>query len=156
MPRQNILTKLRDAKMAHVKWVRRAKHLVESLPITEEMIPLDSTECAFGCWLYADGMKFKSMPRASSILSAIEKEHSALHDIYLKIYRIYFIETKRGPLSKIFMGHTKKVKLEKQTEALTHFEKLKKVSERLVFEVDNFEKELMSVDINLLQMRLRN
>jgi len=146
MNNDNTLEKLRDAKKAHAKWVRRAKHLVENLPVTEEMIPLDSTECKFGCWLYEEGMKYKSHHMASHILEAIEETHHQLHDIYLKIYRIYFVESKAGFFQRLlFMDSRKSISPQKQLEALQCCEELKKVSDTLVRQLDTFEHALMGL-----------
>lgn len=140
MQQEYTLEKLRDAKKAHAKWVRRAKHLVENLPVCEEMIPLDSTECAFGCWLYSEGMKFKNNETTGPILDLIEKTHHKLHDIYLSIYRIYFVESKAGFFQRLlFTKSHKSISPQKQVEALKYFEELKKVSDTLVKELDTFE-----------------
>ena len=149
MEKEYTLEKLRDAKKAHAKWVRRAKHLVENLPVKEDMIPLDSTECAFGCWLYSEGMKYKSNHMTSHVLEAIEETHHQLHDIYLKIYRIYFVESKAGFFQRLlFIDNRKSISPQKQVEALKCCEELKKVSETLVKQLDTFEQALIG-----LQMR---
>ncbi len=93
--RSEIIQNLTAAKVAHTKWVRKAKHLVESLPVKEDMIPIDSTDCKFGQWFYSEGIRFKIDDSFSSILGKIEKEHTELHNLYLKIYKIYFVDTKR-------------------------------------------------------------
>ncbi len=150
MPKQRILQKLLDAKLAHGKWVRRAKHLVESLPINEDMIPLDSTECAFGKWLYNDGMKCKSLRNLEPLLKSIEKEHTQLHTIYATIYNIHFIETKRGFISKIFLGNKKKISKEKRSIALEKYHELEKVSEKLMILLQRFKRALMMEDIDTI------
>lgn len=108
--RKQIVKEIRDAYVAHEKWVRRAKHLVENLPVDEKMIPVDSTECQFGQWLYGIGMKYKNISQLSGILHKIEEEHRNLHDIYLRVYKIYFLETKRSwvIVGRAFSSHTKR------------------------------------------------
>ncbi len=150
MPKQRILQKLRDARLAHDKWVRRAKHLVESLPINEDMIPLDSTECAFGKWLYNDGMKCKSLRNLEPLLKNIEKEHTQLHTIYSTIYNIYFVETKRGFISQIFLGGNKNISREKRSIALEKYHELEKVSEKLMIQLQRLERALMMEDFETI------
>jgi len=146
MNNEYTLEKLRDAKQAHAKWVRRAKHLVENLPVNEDMIPLDSTECAFGCWLYSEGMKYKSHHTTSLVLEKIEETHHELHDIYLKIYRIYFVESKAGFFQRLlFLNSRKSISPQKQLEALQYCDALKKVSDTLVKHLDAFEYALMGI-----------
>ena len=88
--KKQALLEIRDAHIAHTKWVRRAKHLVENLPVDEKMIPLDHTECHFGQWLYNSGMKYKNIPQLTHTIRAIDESHQELHNIYLNIYKIYF------------------------------------------------------------------
>ena len=148
MERDYTLEKLRDAKKAHAKWVRRAKHLVENLPVCEDMIPLDSTDCAFGCWLYSEGMKYKNNNITSPILEAIEETHHTLHDIYLRIYRIYFVESKAGFFQRLLFTKTHNaISTQKQVEALKYFEELKGISDALVKQLDNFEIALRDLQV---------
>ena len=39
MSKEILLQEIKRAKKAHLLWVKRAKHLIQDLPITEDMIP---------------------------------------------------------------------------------------------------------------------
>lgn len=137
--KRKILKEIRDAHIAHAKWVRRAKHLVENLPVDEKMIPLDSTECQFGIWLYNDAMKYKNIPQLTQILSKLEDDHRNLHDMYLKIYKIYFLETKRSWMMNLVTQSRKEVPQKKQLEALQYYQNLEKASLMLIESLEKFE-----------------
>lgn len=68
MLRETTYTKIRYARASYIRWVRRAKHLIEGLRVSEDMIPVDSTSCEFGLWLYDEGMRFKSSPELVNYL----------------------------------------------------------------------------------------
>lgn len=137
--KQQILKEIRDARIAHEKWVRRAKHLVENLPVDEKMIPLDSTECHFGQWIYNHGMRYKSIPALNVIIHKIEKEHRDLHDIYLRIYKIYFLETQRSWAISLIISSRKEVSTRKQEEGLYYYKMIEKTSASLIQALEEFE-----------------
>lgn len=137
--KRQIVKEIRDAHIAHERWVRRAKHLVENLPVDEKMIPLDSTECHFGQWFYNNAMKYKCIPPLAPILHNIEEEHRNLHDTYLKIYKIYFLETKRSWVMNVITKSGKEVTPQKQQEALYYYKKIEKTSGILIELLEQFE-----------------
>lgn len=141
--RKHIVKEIRDAYVAHEKWVRRAKHLVENLPVDEKMIPIDSTECQFGQWLYGNGMKYKNIPQLSGILHKIEEEHRNLHNVYLRIYKIYFIDTKRSWMMNLLTQSRKEVSSTKQQDALHYYYQMVKISTQLLESLEIFEASLM-------------
>ncbi|MDD2828492.1 MAG: CZB domain-containing protein [Sulfuricurvum sp.] len=141
--RKQIVKEIRDAYVAHEKWVRRAKHLVENLPVDEKMIPVDSTECQFGQWLYGNGMKYKNIAKLSDILHKIELEHRNLHDTYLRIYKIYFLETKRSWIMNLVTQSRKEVTPKKQQEALHYYHQMVKISTVLLESLEVLEASLV-------------
>ncbi len=55
MKKEEIITHLRAAKSAHIKWLQKAKLLINGVDIEEDAIPVNSTECKFGKWFYTNG-----------------------------------------------------------------------------------------------------
>jgi hypothetical protein len=141
--RKQIVKEIRDAYVAHEKWVRRAKHLVENLPVDEKMIPVDSTECQFGQWLYGRGMKYKNIAQLSGILHKIEEEHRNLHNTYLRVYKIYFLETKRSWVMNLLTQSRKEVSPKKQQEALYYYHQMVKISTVLLESLEVLEASLV-------------
>jgi hypothetical protein len=150
--KKHTLKEIRDAHLAHEKWVRRAKHLVENLPVDEKMIPLDSTECQFGQWFYISGIKYKNIPQLTDIIHKIEEYHKELHDIYLNIYKIYFLETKRSWVMSLLTESRKKVSPINQQLALEYYHTMEKVSKSLMDTLDQFEGYLAQRDELLTDM----
>ncbi|MGZ8547617.1 MAG: CZB domain-containing protein [Sulfuricurvum sp.] len=131
---------LGEAKKAHIKWVQRAKLLIEGLPIDEGAIPLGSTDCVFGMWFYGEGQKLHSLGNMTC-LSEIEKAHFVLHDQYMKIFKIYFADNDRSFFSKIFSSK-KKISDQEKDMAKEHFSKLQASSEEVLNHITTLERRL--------------
>lgn len=141
--KEETLEHLRNAKKAHVKWVQRAKALIEGLPVEKEQIPIDCTECSFGVWFYADAQKLNVIPNMTC-LQEIETLHYDLHDIYMKIFKIYFGEGNKGFFAKL-LGTRKKVHEQEQEAAKHYYEQLKDVSEKLLNQIDKLDRRLSAL-----------
>ncbi len=140
MNKTETLDQLSAAKKAHIKWVNRAKSLVEGIPVEKDAIPVDSTECQFGTWFYGEGQKLYAMS-SMDCLDIIENLHFQLHDIYMKIFKLYFGETNRSFFSKLFKMK-KKVSDQEKEMAKEYFAKLQEVSKELLDEIGKLERRL--------------
>ena len=139
----SILHQTSNAKVAHTQWVRRADHLISGLPVEKQFIPLDPTACAFGRWFYSQGSQLRTLDSLKEILDGIEKQHDKLHDIYGKIYKIYFIvPNNRTFLHKVFTLNSKEVTKSEKEEARAYYHSLTKTSDLLLYFVDQFELEV--------------
>jgi len=138
MSKEETLEQLRKAKKAHIKWVHRARALTEGLPVEQDAIPMDSTECVFGQWFYGEGQKLGVLP-GMDCFKEIEHRHNELHDAYLKIFKIYFGEMNRSFFSKLF-NLKKKISPHEQELALEYFKKLKGISEELLLQIEKLER----------------
>ncbi|MDD5051716.1 MAG: CZB domain-containing protein [Sulfuricurvum sp.] len=134
---------LGEAKKAHVKWVQRAKSLIEGLPVDESAIPLNCTDCAFGQWFYGEGQKLNALGNMGSLVD-IEKAHFALHDHYMKIFKIYFSDKDKSFFSKIFSSKKKISDLEKEM-AKEYFIKLQASSEEVLLQIGKLERRLYAI-----------
>ncbi len=143
MEKAAILEHLGAAKKAHLKWVQRAKLLIEGLPIDEGAIPLGSTDCKFGQWFYGEGQQLNALGNMGC-LTDIEKAHSVLHDQYLKIFKIYFSDDHRSFFSKIF-NTKKKISAQDHAEAELWFAKLQATSEELLGYIGKIERRLYAI-----------
>jgi hypothetical protein len=143
MEKENTIKQLRDAKRAHIKWVQRAKALIEGLPVEKEQVPVDCTECMFGQWFYGEGQGLNSMP-GMDCTKEIEALHYELHDIYMMIFKIYFTDMNRSFLSKLF-GTSKKITDHEKDVARDHYKRLKDVSERLLLIIEKLERRLSAL-----------
>ena len=147
MKKDEVLGHLRAAKAAHIKWVQKAKLLINGLDISESAIPVDSTECAFGKWFYSDGQILNALSNNPlECMQHIEALHFNLHDTYLKIFSIYFSEDKKkGFFAKLF-GLKKKEPTSAELEAAhDYYAQMEKVSQELLDEINRLERRLVAV-----------
>ncbi len=145
MTKENILEHLRHAKAAHIKWVQKAKMLINGIEIGKEAIPVDSTECKFGLWFYGDGQILNSLSNNPvECMSKIETLHFDLHDCYMSIFNIYFNKPKGGFFAKIF-GAKKVIDESEIAKAQQYYNDLELISKDLLEEINRLERRLIAV-----------
>jgi len=144
MKKQKVLDNIRAARLAHVKWVDRARKLVEGGKITEHEVPVESTSCDFGHWFYNDGQILLAIFSVGSV-KKLESKHKELHTVYRKIFKIYFDTSKQTFFEKLF--HKRKKVSDKEMliahEELTYLEA---ISDDLIAYLNVFEKNLNSIE----------
>jgi hypothetical protein len=147
MKKENVLEHLRAAKLAHIKWVQKAKLLINDVDIEEDAIPVDSTECAFGKWFYTDGQALNALSNNPlECMNKIETLHFALHDKYLQIFSIYFSKEKqRGFFAKLLGMKRKAVSDAEQQLAQEYYNEMEMISKELLDEINRLERRLVAV-----------
>jgi len=146
MERKDIIEHLRAAKSAHIKWVQKAKLLINGLHVEEDNIPVDATECKFGKWFYSEGQILNSLSNIpSEEIESIEELHSKLHDEYLEIFNIYFNKSKASFLCKIFGLKRRNISDEEHESARNFYNNLEIISKDLLKEINILEKKLIEV-----------
>ena len=150
----SILQETNNAKIAHTRWVKRADHLISGLPVEKEFIPLAPTSCAFGRWFYSQGSQLRNLSTLVEVLGQIEKYHDELHDIYGKIYKIYFMMPQnRSLFHKILTFNSKIVTKSEQKEAEHYYILLVKSSETLLLLVAEFETKVRALSYSDLEFK---
>ena len=136
-----ILQELSNAKIAHMRWVKRADHLISGLPVDKEFIPLEPTTCGFGKWLYGEvGNKLRLDETFKSTIEQIEFHHDNLHDVYGQIYKVFFvIPEQRSFLHKMLTFNSKKVSEKEKAKAREFFHSLQKSSTELIALLEKLE-----------------
>jgi len=147
MTKENVLGHLRAAKSAHIKWVQKAKLLINGIDIEEGAIPVNSTECKFGQWFYSDGQILNALSNNPlECMQRIEKLHFDLHDIYLNIFNIYFSATKKvGFFAKLFGFKRKEISDAEHILAEGYYKTMEQISGDLVDEINRLERRLIAV-----------
>ncbi len=148
MEKEEVLEHLRAAKAAHIKWVQKAKLLINGIDIEEDAIPIDSTECKFGKWFYSDGQILNSLSNnPMECMQSIESLHFALHDKYLQIFNIYFSQEKKaGFFAKLFGIKRKKELSEEEVQKSRKFyDEMETISKELLEEINRLERRLVAV-----------
>jgi hypothetical protein len=147
MNRTTTLELLAEAKKSHIKWVQRAKLLIGGLPVDQDAIPLNCTDCDFGQWFYDKGQQLNALG-ANECLHDIEKAHFEVHEHYAKIFKIYFDTSDRSFFSKIF--HSKKKISDQEKEmAKEYFSRLQVASEAILEHIGRLERRLYGISQNV-------
>ncbi len=138
MDKENILKELRSAKVAHLKWVQRAKSLISGMLIEKEAIPLDYTECVFGKWFYSDGQDIALLP-GMDVMDSIGTKHTELHEMYFKIFQVYFGEGRQSFFSKL-LKIKKKISPAEEDMAQHYYVELESISKDLLDLIGRLER----------------
>ena len=147
MKKEDVLGHLRAAKSAHIKWVQKAKLLINGITVEEGAIPVDSTECKFGKWFYTDGQILNALSNNPlECMQKIETLHFKLHDSYLSIFQIYFSESKKAGFFAKMFGFTKKnISNSEHILALEHYAAMEQISHELLEEINRLERRLIAI-----------
>lgn len=139
MDKKQVITHLRAARSAHIKWRSYAQALVAGLPLDEGQVPVIHTDCAFGRWYYGPGQKLSSL----GAFRSIETPHEALHAIYLQIFTKLF-ETEERSLFDKLIGVAKKSDRQEQIAVL--LDSLIGMSKALLAAIEVLEQEVLALD----------
>ncbi len=142
--KREVLKNIRSARREHVKWVYRAKKLVNGLEVSKKDIPLKITSCEFGKWFYGDGQILLYIFKEEAI-EKLDAKHRELHDIYINIFKIYFNSSKRTLWEKL-LGRSKKISATQEQEAIKYLAQLEEVSVELVSYLNIIEKKITLID----------
>ena len=146
MNQASILQHISDAKQAHLSWIKRARHLVEGLPINKEFIPLEATSCRFGKWLYSEKELFYKLETPYRLFNEIEVKHNELHETYKNIYKIFFIiPSQKSIIQKFFSFNCNPISNNEQEKAQIYFKYLKRSSDEIVTILTKLEEEIKTL-----------
>jgi len=146
MEKEDVLSHLRAAKAAHIKWVQKAKLLINGLDVDEGAIPVGSTDCKFGKWFYSDGQMLNSLTNnPAEAMANIENLHFKLHDSYLQIFNVYFNKSKGGFFTKLFGTKRKNISEAEIDIAKGYYEEMEQISHDLLEEINRLERRLVAV-----------
>ena len=153
MEREYILEHLRGAKTAHIRWVQKAKLLISGLEVSEDAIPIDSTECKFGKWFYSDGQVLNALSNNPlECMQNIESLHFNLHDTYLKIFSIYFSQAKKiGFFAKLLGSKKKEPSVAEKEFAQGYYQEMEDISKNLLVEINRLERRIIAISEDQIQ-----
>lgn len=135
-----LIKRLRDAKKAHRRWVSNAQILMEGVPVKNDQLPLNDTECGFGKWYYSDGQAL----RHYRVFREIEPHHQRLHALYLQIFRLLFRERKRSIFDRL-LGRKAEPTEEEVTQAKEMIAQLNVESLRIMELLDELEETIIAM-----------
>jgi len=145
MKKNEILTNIRSARIEHIKWVERAKALVQgTYEIKEEHIPVEVTACNFSQWFYGSGQILLSILN-EEIVTKLEEQHKELHYSYMKIFKIYFNVSGQSFFEKL-LKKPKKITIEAKENAEEALEELQNISKSLIEHLNLIEQNINQLD----------
>ena len=97
MNKSEVLEKIRAAKRSHMTWVKRARSLIDGVPVDKEKVPVQPTDCIFGQWYYGGGRSLSKLPS----FQAIEEPHNRLHETYSGIFKLLFGDNQPSFFAKV-------------------------------------------------------
>lgn len=134
MERKTLITQLRKAKTAHIRWRSYAQALISGLPMDEDKVPVIYTDCEFGRWYYGEGQALSRLPG----YRAIDEPHERLHELYMDIVQHLFDEDDISFFDRL-IGRSGKSAESHHTEAHKKLEELLHISERLLGHIEELE-----------------
>ncbi len=141
LDRNRLIRRLREAKKAHRRWVSNAQILMQGIPVRNDQLPLNETECGFGQWYYGDGQAL----REYEVFRAIEAPHRRLHALYLDIFHLLFRERKVSLLGRL-LGRKATPTQEELEQARALFADLNRESLRIMDLLDELEAVIAGMD----------
>ncbi len=132
MERKDILTKIRNVKNEHSRWVTYAEAKIKGLDISDDLVPVKHTECGCGKMFNANGQIRFHLQSAQSI----PVDHEEFHKIYEILYNLIKSEEKGNIFTK------KALQKKKAKQIDDYLEILKKLSENLKNSFDYVYKEV--------------
>lgn len=146
---KKIIHKLRDAKLAHKRWVGHAAALIEGINIDKKQVPINHTDCVFGQWYYGEGQNLSSLQSFKNI----ENSHSRLHLIYMEIFKLLFQEKKISFFGRLIGKSTNATK-EEIKSAKAKYGTLVKVSNEIVMHLNQLEIDLKKLGVDKVKSLL--
>lgn len=131
-----------QARAEHVKWVNNIKLLISGVNVDEKVIALNPVESSFGKWYYEKAILL-ALPNSQIVLFDIEKLFLSIHDVYIKIYPIYY-EKNKSIIGSIF-GKRTHVSPHETILAEQYYEEIVLISDKLKNKINLFEKILHAI-----------
>ncbi len=145
--KSTIILELQRARLAHERWIKKVEHFIEGLPVDVDTITLVPTDCGFGKWFYGPiGENLKNEYVFERTMERIEHCHNTLHETYEKVYILFHTKPSSLIARIIPIGGAKR----QRAMATLYLEKLKILSEELLYLIGKLEKAVKAVDTVLL------
>ena len=124
---------INEAKVAHMRWVTRAKRLVAGYNTDKDFIPVEETACNFGKWYYTHGIFLLRDEKYEKLMERIGELHIQVHNYYREIYDVYFVKPQnRSLLHKVATLSSKKISTKDKEKANESFGLLEQTSTELI------------------------
>jgi len=137
MELKDVLMKLAEARVSHLRWVAKAEALVEGVPLDRDQVPFLATDCDFGHWYHGEGRALRKLPS----YAMLDEPHQKLHFVYMEIFKILYSEEERSSIARFFGLHRKN-QSEAQHRAKQLIPQLKEASQAVLHALDRLSEDL--------------
>ncbi len=138
MTKHQALEHLDAARRSHIKWLNRAKSIVEGKNMVRDPHPIASDACQFGVWFNNEGEKLYALLQIDGE-HTVRLIHDKLHEKYLSIYEIYFGSAEGIVYNQKARLLKKEVTPEEDERARSLMQDLRKLSYRMLEEIIHLE-----------------
>ncbi len=135
--KEKVLEQIRFARLNHKRWMNYAKAIYLGLPVKEDAAPLFDTDCQFGKWYHGEGQVFRGMPS----FDKIDDFHHALHEVYMNFFKTW----KESTQPKWFESK-KAVETRRNKKMKELLDQLSEISRLLIEQLDQFERDIKSLN----------
>ena len=142
MDKNETISLIRNAKIAHKRWVENAISLAKGLPLDQSQVPINATECIFGQWYYSEGQNLKNI----AVFKDIEKYHDSLHKTYRDLFVLLFEEPIAKPswLERL-LGTSTHASEERQFQVREKLQLLEQQSRIIMKKLDELEQVIFTM-----------
>lgn len=140
--KEHCIYNLHKARTTHIRWINTIKLLVSGIDIDSSQIVLEPIKSDFGEWFYNEASYF-SFGTSRLVLEEIEKKFLSCHDLYTKIYLIFFANKSKTILGELF-GLKSTISSHEKELAGRYYEELVLMSDQLKSKMRTFEAQLIS------------
>ena len=153
MNKDEVLGQLKNAQLAHIEWVNKAKSLVNGKDARENLVPVSIKESQFGKWFYKEGQLLNALSNNPlSCMKNIDRLHNKAHGVYFDIFSRYFpLNVEEGMFSKFFAKKRKALLEDEQEQVALQLAKLEALVQELIDELSRLERRIEAVSQEKLE-----
>jgi len=129
----DIIIRLEQARMSHIRWIAKAEALIEGVPLDKASVPLLDTDCEFGQWYYGDGRILRHFQH----YDMLHHYHHQVHRVYMDIFTILYGKNDKKNILQ-WLGIQREFHDDKRQKAQALLPQLKNASQELLIVLDQF------------------
>lgn len=104
MTKQQMLDAIENAKNVHIKQMKKIESVLDGKKI-DDPTALGKMECECGQWFHANEQEIIAI-LGMQFFERLDKHHEVWHLNYASIYKLLFVEEKKGLFSKVLSSIT--------------------------------------------------
>lgn len=131
MTKSQMIEAIENAKEVHKTQMNKIKSEISGKKIDKPTAP-GKMECECGIWFHANEKEMKNI-LGLQLFEHLDRDHEKWHTDYVNIYKLFFVEEKKGIFSKLLGSGHDQMKIDK---AKVYFSELEKDTQALLLTAD--------------------